>query len=400
MESPKYRVYAKIIGYILPKSPEGLGDCFIVDMTEEEQNRRSFATLSVKNPESIVEMDYKSFLIPVRNTDSRIIKSSNVVYTDISHNSLGSVLGIAISRFDKLVVTLSLSASNWFEKKHNRFLFQPYDYQICKVYEIVDDIEKEIDENRIFFGGSVEQINLPTSNIFDADDQALMDKMVKSDLHVVNKSMGYFLGARRLLHQGFSLDKVTLDLAKSVETLTNIFTGKSFYKRLDAMAKAIGLPDSVKADIKKLWKKRSEEDVAHASLFDRRQSLPPQFPTPSRTDLQMNAFEIVSQAILKFFLFLHGIVEVRIRRKAEFGSMNEIVQINQSDLFVFNSGEKNRMKLTKITKKKLAEAFKKSPKDIKIIQNKFPNLLFKIKDYKRGDYRGTGMIRIFGRGDI
>ena len=288
----------------------------------------------------------------------------------------------------------------WFEKKHNRYLFKPYDYQICKIYEIVNDKEREIDRNKIFFGSSIEQINLPTNSEFETDDNDLLSMIYKIDLYIISKSLDYFLEARRLFLQGFSLDKVILDLAKSVEVLTKIFNGKNFPKRLSAMAKTISLPNKVKEDLLKLWKKRNEEDVAHADLFDRRGNLPPQFPTPSRTDLPVNAFDVVSQTILKAFLFLHGIVQIKIRREAKFGKMNNIVRINNQDVFVFNSNEKNKKKLTWALKKKLANALNKTHKDIKVIQNKFPEFLLKVTDYNRGNYHRDGVIQIFGNGNI
>ncbi len=396
----KYRIYAKIIGYILPKEKLKIGDCFIVTMTQEEQKNRHFSPLAVKNPESIVTTDYKSFLIPVRTSDSRIIKSQIVTYTDISYPDLGGVLGVAIGRFDRLVVSLSLSASSLFERKHNRYLFKPYDYQICKIYQIVNDKEKEVDEDKIFFGGSVSQINLPIENNFDEEGKDLINRIYKTDIYTVSKSLEYFLEARRLFHQGFLLDKVILDLAKSVEVLTKIFTGRYFPNRLESMSKTIGLSNEIKKDILKLWKKRNKEDVAHADLFDQRGYLPPQFPIPSRTNFQSDAFDIVSQTILKFFIFFHGIVQVKVRRKAEFGKMNNIVRVNNQDIFIFNSDEKNKIKLTIALKKKLASTLSKTPRDIKMVQNNFPELLLKVKDYRREDYKGAGIIQIFGSRNI
>jgi len=63
MKTSKYRVYAKIIGYILPQTETKIGDCFISGMTEKEQRDKNFSPLSVKDPESIIPMNYRSFLI-------------------------------------------------------------------------------------------------------------------------------------------------------------------------------------------------------------------------------------------------------------------------------------------------------------------------------------------------
>lgn len=394
-----YRIYAKIIGYILPQDSTNIGKCIIKEMSQTEQNSRDFKPFPARMSSMVERSEYSSYLMPVGFIDSRLIKTNYVAFTDIETSRSNEAIGKAIVRFDKLVASLGLGSSDWFERTHNRFDFKPCDYQISKVYKLNGEIEEEIDEE-VFIGGSVSQINLPTSTPIDEDMDKLVKKIAKSDFYIINKSIGYFLEAKRMMNEGIPLDKVVLDLTKSIEIFTRIFSGKSFPKRLDIMAKTIGLNQEDKIRIIKLWKTRSDDDVAHADMFDRIAYLPPQFPIPSRTTLPMGAFSVCAKTIIRFFNFFDGLVEVKVRRDTNIGGVNEITRVDNKDLFVFYSPIQNKRKLTPLIKKKLAESLDKKVSDITMVQNTFPEFLFKIKDYKREDFRGRNLIRIFGNAGL
>ncbi len=399
MEPTRYRVYAKLLSYILPPDNTELGGCVIRAMSPEEQESRGFLPLSNTPPDLIAGESYTSYLVPVIYADGRLIKSGHVMYADIETHRSNEALGIATAKFDRLTASLELSISDWYERKHGRFYARHCVYQTCKVYKL-DSISGEEIEEEVSWGGSVSQMNVPSTETIDDEMQKLMEKILTCDFFIVNKSLGYYLEAKRIMDEGVSLDKVALDLTKSVEILTKIFDGKNFSKKLDAMGKVIGLTQDDKKKILNLWKIRSDQDVAHADLFDRKGYLPSQFPVPNGVMLPSGVFDICAKTILRFFSFFDGVVEVKIRRDTRMGGVNEITRIDNKDLFVFYSPITNRRKLTPLVKKKLASCLGKKPSDIKVIQSKFPNFLYKIKDYKRTDFRGRGMIRIFGRSGI
>lgn len=162
----KIRVYAKIVGYVLPEIEATIDHCVIRKMPFKEQKSRKFLPLRNIIKEDFKNPWYKSYITYPSNSDFREIKSHYIIYTDIEeytgesaqakdsggyYGEINSALGIAIRRFDKVIGALSLSSCDLLFNKHKRYLATKYDYQICKIYELAG--KKEIETEKPFMGG-------------------------------------------------------------------------------------------------------------------------------------------------------------------------------------------------------------------------------------------------------
>ena len=84
MAKSKYRVYAKIIGYVLSAKDEiCLYDCVIKKMPFKEQKRRKFVAIEadIKDPGN--PRYHKSYITQKVFTDPRFIKTHYVIYCDV-----------------------------------------------------------------------------------------------------------------------------------------------------------------------------------------------------------------------------------------------------------------------------------------------------------------------------
>lgn len=398
MDNKKIRIYAKIIGYVLPKNDFILNHCVIKKMSFKEQKKRKFLPLRNVINEDFKNPWYKSYITYPSNSDFREIKSNYVIFTDIErftaksgqakdsagyHGDISSALGIAIRRFDKVIGALSLSSCDLLFNKHKRYLATKYDYQVCRIYELVG--EKEIDAEKPFMGGWGGMINFPDKkSSFKDINFGLMNRMLESKDKVFVKSLRYLLKAVKGMHLNLPIEKIFIDYTKSIELIINSFKGKYFSKKLERASKILDISDVDRQTIKDIWKSRSRGDFAHASDSLRSFSLPPQFPEPSDADFfaKIDSFELCSMILLKYFKYIDNEVEVRIndssKRFMDDKYFDKLIDVNIGEYLAFYTSIKNRRTLTIKLKQELAKHYKCKYKNIKLRSFKQDRIVFKI----------------------
>jgi hypothetical protein len=318
--------------------------------------------------------------------DNRIFKTNYVIYTDIENEyvgDMGGIVGIAIKRFDKIIGSLSLTASEWFSKTHKRdVMYQGYDYQISRIYEVSGDIEKPIDHIFTIGGGS--KINLPAENLnFDALDNNLLKNLFSSRDNIYKKSLKYLVDGERALHMGIPIDKAFLDLFKSIEVVINSLSKKrSFNSRLSICSKKIGLSSEEQEKIKKLWKARSNGDIAHSKPFSSSEYLPPQYPVPSDADLSYFSPDLPASVLLKYFHYKNGeIVIITGGDSVDHADNGEFIDVNIGSYYIYKPFPNETKNITNVLKKKISENFNIKTKNVVLrVKNKSKKeFIFKIK---------------------
>ena len=395
--SKKYRIYAKIVGYILPNNEIEIDHCIIKKMSFSEQRKRKFFPLRNERKEDFNNPWYKSYITYPTNADFRELKTKYVIYTDIEEyrgerdkpkdvggfsGDVNSALGIAVRRFDRVVNSLCLCASDLMIRKVNRYLDTKYDYQICKIYELKDG--REINTEKPFMGGWGGMINAPATNFNYADiDMTLMSRMLKSKNIIFIKSLRYLFKGVRGMHNNIPVEKIFIDYVKSIEIIVNQFKGKSFNKKLLNVSKILDVPKELIKEIKDIWKSRSRGDFAHANTSLTSLNLPPQFPEPSDSEFRyFNLFGICSMLILKYFKYIENEIEVFINdSQSKYMSEdynNELIDVNMGEYFSFYTKISNRKILTPLLKREIANNFKCKIKEIKLKSFKNNKAVFKI----------------------
>lgn len=379
-----YRIYAKILGSVLPEIKTQVDECFILPMSISEQKRRKFSPVkaSVSNHD---DNYYSSYITHERTLDPRIIKTGYAIYTDVNKHPIETALGTAIQRFEKVTGTLAMSASIHYAKKHNvKSRYQHYEYQISKIYKIIDGKETDINES-IFGGGMTSLIKLPSETNLDVLDQRLIARMLKSKDDVFWKSLSYLQSGEKGFHNNTPSEKMTLDFMKSIELIINLFSGKSFPKRLKNAAKELNIDNDDCESIKKLWSLRSNGDVAHAKRGSRVNSLPAQYPTPSNVDgPYIDSSALAVRVLTNYFLFRDSILSIKISTEKHYDA-DELIDVNNGTAYVIRPTNRTRKFLTRFLKKKISIHFNVPQKNITLYGYQQPYVHFKIANHLNFD---------------
>lgn len=393
----KYRIYATILGYVLPEEETIINYCVIKKMSLEEQRKRKFAPLRNNRKEAFNNIYYKSYITYPSNSDFREVKTKYIICTDIEeykgeknkpkdtggyHGEVNSALGIAIRRFDRVIGLLCLCSSDLLFREVNRYLSTKYDYQICKIYEIKDG--KEVTAEKPFMGGWGGMINFPGSrNSFEGINFAMLNRMLNSKNIVFIKSLRYLLSAVKGFHRNLPMEKIFIDYVKCIELIIKSFKGKGFAKQLDKASKILELSSEYKKEIKAIWNSRCSGDFAHANKSLISLYLPPQFPEPSDSEFRgVDLFEMCSMLILKYFKYIDNEFEIILNddhlKYIDKDNYNQLIDVNMGEYFSFYTNLSNRKILTPLIKRKVASHFKCKIKDIKLKNYKSNKIVFKI----------------------
>jgi hypothetical protein len=375
----KYRIYAKIIGPILPGSPTTYEDCIILPMDISEQEKRKFKPIEANSPEPTEQNFYKSYVTHRRDADPRIIKTNHIIRTDIETHHVGSALGQAIKIFEKVTGTLGITALIQFEQKHGRkFNYTNYEYQIVRIYKLENDKESEA-EVPVFAGGSVSHINLPSETDMSVLDEKLMERMLKSRDDIFWKSFGYLQSGQKGFRNNTAPEKMTLDFMKSIELVIRLWNGKKFSSQLKNATKELGIDKEDADKIMELWRLRSGGDVAHAKRGSRADFYPAQYPIPSNVDY-IDSGALAVRVLTKYFLFRDSILSIHISDKGHY-DIDELIDVNQGAAFAIRPSKKGKKFLTPFLKKKISTHFEIPLKNIKLYSYQTPNVHFRIADH-------------------
>lgn len=364
----KYRVYATILGYTLPKkdleisfSPAPLQrdiKTVIKKMSFKEQRKRGFRPILIPPPNTV---HYQRYLTNSFGSDYKILRSNYVIFTDVEVRDINSAVGAAIRVFDKIVGTLTLNASILFLNKYRRHLLhQNYDYQIVKGYVLEDEKEKALSE-KIRVSGWISMPNWPQKNVkFEELNGALLKATLNNRDEVYSKSLHYLAEGDKSFHSNEPVQVSFLNWMKSIEIIVSEFKGKSFPKRLKTAAKQLAISEKDVALIKEAWHVRSNGDFAHA----RRNShnyLPPQYPNPrDQTFIPYDINTVSTLVLMKYFELIDGVIEVRIEKKHPYGiceRLDELVEVNMGEYYEFHTHVVSKSDVVKKIKKAIAGDF-------------------------------------------
>ena len=311
----KYRIYALIIGEIIPQGK--FFDCKIRKMTFAEQKKRKFSPIQSIFSEMRDTKYYKTYATSLPYIDPIRIKSKYVVVCDINEHEMKAALGGGIRIIDRLCRFLSLvyveDAKRKFSREH--FGLLPYLYQINKIYSL-NDYGDELDTILKLESGHIYLPNRPElnqwrdkntqnflENIFNFHDEVL-ERAIK---YLYRSSIGYFILD--------SPEKIALDHFKSIEIIVNSLSKKNtFKKKLDETSGQINLTNEEKVEILKMWDDRSSYgDVAHPSPYDQAERYPNQFPIPSNVQYPRGGFDSIAVNVcLKYFAYKKSLFYIEI----------------------------------------------------------------------------------------
>lgn len=388
MSNRKFRVYARILGYVLPESETIIGDCTIRHMSLAEQKRRGFMAYQGR---LIIEDSLPSFLTFPRGIDSRVFKTNYVIYTDIEYNAgSNAAVGIANDRFELAVGSLTLVGTVWSKNKYNRWLSSiTYDYQICRVYELVNDQEKPIEMEHLPSG--VWMCSYPAFKDFAEFDGSILDFITQTKNPVFLKALRYLTTSERGINFQYPAEKIFLDYFKCIEIIIEHVGSlrknvpRIFRKRLIRATKKLFLEPHEVELIKKYYTLRNRGDFAHASENARSIQFMPQFPRPSDSEL-FNYDELrmlARRILLRFYNYINKRYRIQINPPRSY-SDDEFIQIfgpREGDYYsgdyILQTGLRNKREITILAKRHLAFALKVHPSAVRLIEKKQNNLIFK-----------------------
>ena len=381
----KYRIYALIHGQTLPQGE--IFGCEIKKMGFKEQSKRKFSPIQSVFSENEMTKHYKTYVTSLPYVDPVRIKSEYVIICDIEEDKPNAALGGAIKRIDRIVRFLSLTQLEDVKRKfgRNRGSFQPYVYQVNKIYSLdkVGDesvVDYKLESGHMYLPDRPEQTEWgdPGTEKFLKEAYNFHDKILERALkYLYRSSIGYFVLD--------SKEKIALDHFKSIEIIVN-FLGKkrvsgkktTFNEKLEDVATKIRITDKEKGRIKNFSDERSKYgDVAHPSRFDEVERYPNQFPTPSNTRYSGGTFDSVAPSVLlKYYQYIKGIYVVDIddpsdrkdsgSNKGKFTKVYEISFSGPTYLnhLIFYSSEKDKQKLTRELKSAFIKKFRLTEESI------------------------------------
>lgn len=368
---PIYRIYALIHGETLPEGK--ISGCEIRKMSFSEQRRRKFKPIQSIFSEGNYDPSINTYVTSLHYIDPIKIKSEYVIVCDIKEDKTESALGGAIRNIDQVARYLSIISVEDVKRKfgRNRGNFQPYVYQVNKIYLISDDgKENEIDYK--LECGNVYLPNRPEQTQWrDQTTKQFSDEFFNFYDEILDRSLKYLY---RSLIGHFILDnheKIALDHIKSIEIIINALSNKdSFKEKLKEASKKIDIDEEEQKQILICWDDRSNYgDVAHPSKFDEAERYPNQFPLPSNVRYR-GAFcdNIAPSVILKYYNYIKSIynvdvVEVPSDTNTSDGSFCKVLTIfpfgvNDQNHLCFTTSEKDKNRLKVKIKKSFIKEFK------------------------------------------
>jgi len=383
----KYRVYAKVIGYVLPGNDEvHLSGCIIRKMTLKEQRERKFKVIEADIMDPGDPRFHKSYITRKPYSDSRFIKTRYIIYCDVEVSGENQALGYAVKLFDRVCGSLALAASSWFNKKHNRTDYQAYEYQLCRVYRL-DEENKEIPINNLRInGGGWSMISYPGVIDFTELDFNLLARMLASSDDIFNKSFKYLLQAEQDLYRSVPPQMLTINLFKCIELIIKDFEGKNFGLKLKKASLELNLTSEDMANIKKLQKARNYGDVAHPRSSSRTDFYPPQFPVPHDVDFPNFWYSgLTAKVLLNYFLYIDSLIKIKLSSDKH-DDVDEIISVshgNRLSYYEIRPSVKSRRKIIPLVKKKLSEYFEVPCSQIKLRKYNHPDLIYQINDHLR-----------------
>ncbi len=348
---PNYRVYALVIGEIIPTGK--IFDCEIIKMNFEEQKKRSFSPIQSIFSEDNESDFYKTYATSLPYIDPLRIRSEYIIVCDIEEYDEKAALGGAIRRIEKICRFLTLAYAEDFKNKFNRERnFLAYLYQVNKIYLLKEDEEQDIDfklesgytylPNRPEFSEwRHKEAGKFLQDVFYFHDE-ILERSIK---YLYNSSIGIFIKD--------SPEKIALDHFKSIEIIVNYLGGgvRGFKNKLDVVAKKIDLTEEEKEKVRRCWDDRSKySDTAHPSFYDQAERYPNQFPIPSNVNYPHGFTDsIAADVCIKYFFYAKNLFNIDIEEpfsdeKECLGTVN--AQWESNHLF-FRTPEKDVEKLKK-----------------------------------------------------
>jgi hypothetical protein len=385
---PIYRIYALIYGETLPEG-KILG-CEIKKMNFSEQRKRKFKPIQSTFSELNEDLSIKTYATSLRYIDPIKIKSEYVIICNIKEDKTESALGGAIRNIDQVARYLSIICVEDIKRKfgRNRGNFEPYIYQVNKIY-LVNDNEKENEIDYKLKCGNIYLPNRPEQTQWrDSTTRQFSDEFFNFYDEVLDRSLKY-LYRSSIGH--FILDspeKIALDHFKSIEIIVNALSNKkNFKERLKEASEKIDISGEEQIEIERFWDERSKYgDIAHPSKFDEAERYPNQFPLPSNARYSGGFCDhIAPSVIIKYFNYIKNIYYIDINEMSlyELGSIKDNFfskvltffpfGVNDQNHYSFTTTEKDKNRLKSKIKKSFIEHFKIS-NDYKIevncVQNK------------------------------
>lgn len=378
-DKPNYRIYALIIGGIIPEG--NFFGCTIEKMTFAEQRRRNFSPIQSIFSEISETKHYKTYATFLPYIDPIRMKSNYVIIYDINEQEPEAALGGSMRVIDRIVRFFSIVNVEDAKKKFNREYFgmQPYLYQVNKIYSL----NENGDEISIDFKLESSHIYLPNRPELkkwrDENTAKFLDDMFRFYDDVLERAIKYLYRSSIGHFVLDSPEKIALDHFKSIEIIVSALSKKKqFRQRLEEVANKIDLTHKEKEGILKMWNDRSQYgDIAHPSPYDRSEQYPNQFPIPSGVWYQGAFDSIAVNVCLKYFIYRKSIFFIELQepwsytdssghKKNTENTFSEVVVQwgRKSNCLIFYTSEQNKGKLKQKLKKGFAEQYKINETDI------------------------------------
>ena len=382
MKGEKYRIYAKIIGYVLPGSDElHLHGCVIKRMTLKEQRKRKFKVIEAGIMDPGDPKFHKSYITRRVYSDPRFIKTRYVIYCDVEVFDENQALGHAVKLFDKVCGSLALTASSWFNNKHNRTDYKTYEYQLCRVYKL-DEKGKEAPINTLRInGGGWSMICYPGVTDFKLLDLNLLARMLASRDDIFSKSFKYLLQAEQDLYRNVPPQMLTINLFKCIELIIETFDGKSFNNKLKKASVELGLTDDDQKNIKKLRHARNYGDIAHPRTGSPTEYYPPQFPVPEDVIFPNFWYSgLTAKVLINYFLYVDSLVIVRLVSDTDY-AQDEFTSVNYGSYYEIRPSVRGKHKVTNLIKRQLSKYFKIPYSKIRVRRRKGSEIVLQIRNH-------------------
>jgi hypothetical protein len=358
---PRYRIYALIHGQVLPTGT--VANCGIEKMSFEEQDIRKFSPIQGEFTDDMTR-EYKTYVTSLPHVEALKIRAEYVAIHDIEERDPLAALGGGIRAFEELCRYLFLANVEDIQKKFEGKIghASTYLYQIVKIYEIdaegnEKDAQYKIRNGHVFLPNrpdATEWRHPDTSSFLNAA-LSFHDEIFKRALaYLYMSSIGHFV-----LH---SPEKIALDHFKSIEVIVNSLSDKRYFtERLDDTAVLISLTPEEVERISKLWKDRSNGDVAHSKEFGISDRYPNQFPIPSNAQYSGSYPDSVAERIcIKYYQYRKNLYSVETdfeedaSEEGEFSTINAMWETNRLGFYTKPIEEKE---LSEKLKKRFAEEF-------------------------------------------
>jgi hypothetical protein len=401
------RVYALIIGPVLPDKKTRIGRCFIEPMSLAEQKKRKFKPLKKV---SKIEPDtfHKSYVATSDNEfDQRIIKTGYVIYTEVDNLHWETAINIAYQIFEEVVGALSIRAISE-RSLANRIVtdFYSYDYQIVKLYRFDGEDEEPIKTEK-FSGAGYQKLNFPRESFIDRGLSSVdIESLISRSNHNPNlkSAIEYLMFAERCKIFRLPTENTVLNLCKSMESLLQ---GMSFNKKITTFKDKVKdannifeLDEHELSEIFKLWDVRSREDIAHASekyIFSHFyiSTVP---TSKNKMIVIMNQPAIVAKMIKKYSDFINTFLHIKVQKyQKKEGRYEELIYVSNRGYFTYQSNLPKGSKLTIEIKRRISNDLKVPYKNIKKYSERDKEFLFRVESFKFERRTSRMSYIVFGR---